>query len=619
MKNLKLVSRFPFVKVLIGLILVSAAGCDDTALDEPLIPDPVADSNQFTVDKLGGVFVLPSGIEVTIPEGAVNEPKDIRIHNLSLNEVNVLAAVNNSENSAFLSGISVATNMFNFKKPVKIKIPVLNIDEKDLAVLYEKKSGSNMWKFSDETITVSQQNNFIEIILKESGLENTANKTKSEFSFNDIRNFLLKSYGDILLSEDSCRKIGYTIDTKDIDNASGEGCDGTKVYQEITYWGCDPPQKGTYVGLSFSPLCVPELKISPEGPLKLKKDNTQSVTVTASISNFPLSDQEIKLASNNNLLITTPIIFTGSNGIGSFNVKGLEIGEGLINLSFSSDYYLTTIYSNDGELTEYNEFDQMNVKQDYSINVTVYDLMIEIVSGNDQTGVFFEDQPPQALAEPLKVKVTDDKGEPLQSATVLFEVVKGGGTVSNATAETDENGLAETFYTIGNEDEEQIIEVVIQKVAGEIIEDPPAPIEFKATSIDLSGLWLVKSTSSNCPPGPEDEPYRTWAHMRFNSNNHTMTFPYVYGTAILLNNWEFSLPDRKLTIRINYTENEEYYCDQEGEEPPYQTVVSGEVRLTGSYSNKMFTGSYTEISREAPINPCAVNYTCSGSFKMTKK
>ncbi len=348
---------------------------------EPVMSDTVkviekvieTNSNQFIVDTEGGIFLLPSGIKVKIPEGAVIEPKEIRLDILSIEDVNTLATVNNSDNVTFVTGISIATDLFDFKEPIKVKIPIQNIDENGYPFLYELKNQSNSWIFSDETKIVNPKDKYIEIILKESDQTTNTLQTKSKFDLNDVRSFFLELYGDIFLAEDPCRKIVAKIETTHLDNFSEGECNVIQADEQYNYFACDPPQSDEYVALSISESCEPELKISPEGDLLLKKDETASITLSALIGKYPLSDQEIKIRTSSNLLVTTPLIFTGDVGSAFFDVKALEDeGKGKIYLSVSFKYYLTTIKVNVGGNIEYNEEDLREVKLDTTINVIIY-------------------------------------------------------------------------------------------------------------------------------------------------------------------------------------------------------------------------------------------------------
>ena len=71
-----------------------------------------------------------------------------------------------------------------------------------------------------------------------------------------------------------------------------------------------------------------------------------------------------------------------------------------------------------------------------------------IVSGYDQTGITGE-----PLAEPFVVRVRDREqdNKPLEGVKVTFTVLTGGGSLSTTTAITDQDGLAKTTLTLGNE------------------------------------------------------------------------------------------------------------------------------------------------------------------------
>jgi len=67
-----------------------------------------------------------------------------------------------------------------------------------------------------------------------------------------------------------------------------------------------------------------------------------------------------------------------------------------------------------------------------------------VVSGGGQSGVVG-----QALASPLVIKATDSKGKALRHVLVAFSVTSGGGSASPATATTNNQGLAQTSWTLG--------------------------------------------------------------------------------------------------------------------------------------------------------------------------
>ncbi len=68
------------------------------------------------------------------------------------------------------------------------------------------------------------------------------------------------------------------------------------------------------------------------------------------------------------------------------------------------------------------------------------------VSGDSQSGT-----PGNALANPFVVEVQDEDGEPLAGHTVAFSVTAGGGSLSETSDVSDENGRAQTTLTLGSE------------------------------------------------------------------------------------------------------------------------------------------------------------------------
>jgi Bacterial Ig-like domain (group 1)/Leishmanolysin len=69
---------------------------------------------------------------------------------------------------------------------------------------------------------------------------------------------------------------------------------------------------------------------------------------------------------------------------------------------------------------------------------------VQVVSGDAQFGVAG-----RALAQPLVVSAEDAEGNPISGIEVEFTVTQGGGQVSTATPETDDDGRASVTFTLG--------------------------------------------------------------------------------------------------------------------------------------------------------------------------
>ena len=71
---------------------------------------------------------------------------------------------------------------------------------------------------------------------------------------------------------------------------------------------------------------------------------------------------------------------------------------------------------------------------------------LTIIGGNNQPDTTVG----SALKDPLVVRITDGDGKPLRSIAVTWTVTSGGGSVGSANTTTDENGRAQSTWTLGS-------------------------------------------------------------------------------------------------------------------------------------------------------------------------
>jgi len=232
---------------------------------------------------------------------------------------------------------------------------------------------------------------------------------------------------------------------------------------------------------------------------------------------------------------------------------------------------------------------------------------LRIESGDGQTGVYYGENENSPLEEPLKVLVLDSDDNPLGNVFVHYRVVTGGGSLDVLNVPTGVAGVAENNWTLGNESEDQMVEVTITKANGDLIGD--SPLEFHATMIDLSGEWVIVGTSSNCPEGVN---YR----FSFNPNNNSINILNEDTEEITGTSFIFDLDDLFLSIGIYSLEHFEYFCEED--EIFYATDETGAAGITGYYNNQEFTGEFTVSFTELPVNPCVNNFSCNGTFRMFK-
>ncbi|TLX73734.1 hypothetical protein E9993_14850 [Labilibacter sediminis] len=317
-------------------------------------------SSEFTVDSIGGVFLLPSGIKVKIPRGAVEEAKEVKVDFISADSVNNLAAISIDENACFLSGISIETDSSYFRKSVKIKMPVQDINSSGIPVLYELDCDINSWLFSDETFIVSPQNKFIEIILKDpnqmavmsNGLSSTDLVAKS-FYIKQFNFPLLKHAG--FSHEDPCRQGDFTSESLDLSYDNSGGCVAASSTNKIVYHDCGPSHTESFETTEISPSCVPQL-IIPGGCVKVQKGKTASLQLNTIIGNIPLAYQNISVSTSGEISAPSNVT-TLSDGNASLLISGLDVGDAVIALTANFDYYLSTmnaVGAGSSESSKYN-------------------------------------------------------------------------------------------------------------------------------------------------------------------------------------------------------------------------------------------------------------------------
>jgi alpha-tubulin suppressor-like RCC1 family protein len=127
---------------------------------------------------------------------------------------------------------------------------------------------------------------------------------------------------------------------------------------------------------------------------------------------------------------------------------------------------------------------------------------LEIVSGDGQAG-----PAGQELPDPLVVRALDDKGRPVKSQIVNFVVLVGGGSMFAGTSITDNDGLAQDFWTLGPELGENIVEArAVDPTTGEklIFARFTATAVFGFVSISAGGST---EDSHTCGIGADQKAY----------------------------------------------------------------------------------------------------------------
>jgi hypothetical protein len=126
-----------------------------------------------------------------------------------------------------------------------------------------------------------------------------------------------------------------------------------------------------------------------------------------------------------------------------------------------------------------------NYSKTFTIDNEIWKAPAQItkISGDNQSG-----KADNTLAQPIRIKVTDNINNPLKYVVVYFTIAQGGGSVNPTSIQTDANGFAETIWKLGF-DELQELKVQVKKSDGADIKD--SPLTFTANSSNEFDVHVI--------------------------------------------------------------------------------------------------------------------------------
>jgi uncharacterized protein (TIGR02145 family) len=198
------------------------------------------------------------------------------------------------------------------------------------------------------------------------------------------------------------------------------------------------------------------------------------------INNFSLLQRTGNANATINLALTPKVSFKLYGAIGPYAQVGLieelsgSFASPALDWNFKADVWLKSkVGINDVSILGYNLQGYSKSWETEKLSyLTPY--KIEKVSGDNQTGNFG-----QPLTAPIKVKVLDNLGRIQSNVPVYFLVVEGGGTVQSVSILTDNNGFAETQWTLGTSGLQRLNVSAITADGTAILN---APLSFSATA-----------------------------------------------------------------------------------------------------------------------------------------
>ena len=197
--------------------------------------------------------------------------------------------------------------------------------------------------------------------------------------------------------------------------------------------------------------------LRPQTLTKLSGDKQQGMPSATLAEPFAVS----VLDQNGDPLAGATVVFAVTAGGGTLSASTAisdENGRAATTLTLGSDPGRNTVTAKVAELKAVI----------FSATAQATPTSLSKVSGDKQEGAAGA-----ALAEPFRVQVLDQNGDPLAGATVAFAVTAGGGTLSASTAISDENGRAATTLTLGSDPETVTVAATVAELE---------PVTFTATA-----------------------------------------------------------------------------------------------------------------------------------------
>jgi len=123
--------------------------------------------NAFTVDPTGGVYIMPSGIKIIVPPGAVSEPASLSMDLLDKNQADSRLPFGIFAGREFYAAMYCNPAGIHFQKPVRLVIPAANYKYTDLPCIYLYNPDSELWNQYFGNLLCSEDQHFIEFSIEE--------------------------------------------------------------------------------------------------------------------------------------------------------------------------------------------------------------------------------------------------------------------------------------------------------------------------------------------------------------------------------------------------------------------------------------------------------------------
>jgi hypothetical protein len=328
--------------------IIAEGNCNPVFSDTAKVFEKITEVQgyEFTVDEVGGVFLLPNAIKIYIPPQAVNETLTI-----SLSQVDSVTAslelpfVSNS-GRLFLDALKFEPEGFTFNKAIKIRVPSSAYQWTDLPVIHSLYTQTNEWKEYEGTLLCSQYDGFIEF--------NTIN----------LNALLIEAYPDVfqtqlnLKAPDDCRTGLIRINSSSYDLSriyKDEECYAYKDEGSVEFLSCNIPEEYWEIR-EVSPNCTPQVELRIDGGTQksvLKVGEPIQLTLHTHVEGISLDSQFVSVALPEGFSVATLSGNTGEDGTITFTVTPIsENLNGTIDYLADFKYCLQLIKASANGVTE---------------------------------------------------------------------------------------------------------------------------------------------------------------------------------------------------------------------------------------------------------------------------
>lgn len=396
-----------------------------------------ADMNEFTVGSSGGEYEDPSGVLLTIPEGAVDGETKVYTKQIEVEELNFIidAGITSAEDLLFALRGEVIWNDSSsqeaFNKPITATIPLPSLQPGYSVLVKECELEEEQIKSSQHTYLVDPINKSVELELDNFctlTLEQREENRRGEEYCND--------------PDTACRCLKHRSvyeHTPYLCQIGENTCKYIIERLEQTYYECPDSPTEITIEKKITPTCKPSLLLQADKTV-IEVGDSVDVEALFKLGCAPFKNQNInfEITGPGSLNVTDEV--TNASGKVVTTVTGNDVGTIDISAEGTGQYYERELIINDEVEVQENK---------HTVTVTA-GITIHVIE--PPTLTLSADPPAIGHGETASLTAVLMQGDqPLEGQTVNFSV-SGPATLSTTSGATNSNGEAGVVLTAGDTD-----------------------------------------------------------------------------------------------------------------------------------------------------------------------